>query len=59
MCYKKYGDSTKQVINLSKSSLTWGGKVNSDLKTQIQVKLGIFAEGTYLGLPECLSGSKI
>lgn len=59
---QKYGDATGQLINLNKSSLTFGKKVNQDLKNQIQNMLGMFAEGgagTYLGLPKCFSGSKV
>lgn len=59
---KDYGDATGQRVNPEKSSITFGSRVNEDCKNSIKAQFGIMNEGgacTYLGLPECFSGSKI
>lgn len=57
-----YGAATCQTINLNKSSITFGSKVQENLKKDIQDILRIQNKGgarTYLGLPEYFSGSKV
>lgn len=59
---KIYGEATCQTINLQKSSITFGSRVEEQKKINLQNVFGIFDEGgagTYLGLPECFSESKV
>lgn len=56
---KLYGDASGKVINRFKSSIIFGSKVLRDTKEVIKEALDKEGgEGTYLGLPESLKGSK-
>lgn len=59
---QRYGDVSGQVINPAKSSITFGKWILEEVKNSVRMKLVIEAEGgafKYLGLPECLKGSKV
>ncbi|XP_013639453.1 PREDICTED: uncharacterized protein LOC106344676 [Brassica oleracea var. oleracea] len=58
----RYEEVTGQVINPTKSSITFGKGISEEVKSNVRRKMGIEAEGgasKYLGLPECLKGSKV
>lgn len=58
---RKYGKASGQCINFDKSSLLFGKRINANVRQQIKDTLGIQNEGemgTYLGIPEDISGSK-
>lgn len=60
-CLSKYGELSGQVINVDKSALTFGARIDDQTKAWVKMSSGIHTEGglgKYLGLPECLSGSK-
>lgn len=59
---KVYEENSGQMINLNKSSITFGRNIEMIRKAKIKDILGITAKdgtGKYLGLPECFSGSKV
>ena len=58
---KRYGKTSGQCINFDKSSLLFGKQINATSRQEIKDALGIQNEGgmgTYLGIPEDISGSK-
>ncbi|XP_013589029.1 uncharacterized protein LOC106404232 [Brassica napus] len=58
---RKYGKASGQCINFDKSSLHFGKRVNATTRHEIKDALGIQNEGgmgSYLGIPEDISGSK-
>ncbi|XP_033131796.1 uncharacterized protein LOC117126793 [Brassica rapa] len=58
---RRYGKASGQCINFDKSSLLFGKRINATTRQEIKDALGIQNEGgmgTYLGIPEDISGSK-
>ncbi|XP_024008064.1 uncharacterized protein LOC112084035 [Eutrema salsugineum] len=56
-----YGMASGQQLNLGKSSIMFGDRVDPDLKRSVKNTIGISTEGgmaMYLGLPEQICGSK-
>ncbi|XP_010468816.1 PREDICTED: uncharacterized protein LOC104748941 [Camelina sativa] len=56
-----YGRASGQEVNLEKSSIMFGKKVPTEVRTQLKGVMGISSEGgmgSYLGIPEDLQGSK-
>lgn len=60
-CLKVYGDESGQEINLQKYSITFGDEIEPKMRHLLGLWMDIMKEGgagMYLGLPECLTGSK-
>ncbi|WZZ52971.1 hypothetical protein YC2023_053078 [Brassica napus] len=60
-CIHLYEEASGQMVNKQKSSVIFGALVPEAIKNELKSILGIDVEGgegSYLGLPECFSGSK-
>ena len=58
---RRYEKASRQCINFDKSSLLFGKRINATIRQELKDVLGIQNEGgmgTYLGIPEDISGSK-
>ena len=58
---RKYGNASGQCINFDKPSLLFGKQINATIRQELKGVLEIQNEGgmgTYLGIPEDISGSK-
>ena len=58
---RKYRQASCQCINFEKSSIVFGKRINANVRQHINDTLGIQNKGgmgTYLGIPEDISGSK-
>ncbi|XP_010468802.1 PREDICTED: uncharacterized protein LOC104748921 [Camelina sativa] len=57
-----YGKASGQEVNLDKSSIMFGKKVPAEVKDKVKSIIGISNEGgmgSYLGIPESLSGLRV
>lgn len=60
-CLKMYGNTSGREINFQKSAISFGAYVDPIMRRLMACLLDIEkkgGDGTYLGLPECFSGSK-
>lgn len=60
-CIRMYGYASGQRVNFQKSSIIFDSQVSEESKLVVRTITGIEKEGgedTYMGLPECFSGSK-
>lgn len=62
MILGEYEKAIGQTVNLDKSAISFGKKVDERVRSEIHERLKILKEsdtGSYLGLPECFSGSRV